>query len=121
MTVPIERRRDSGHRADPLWIAAMVHRVSGVALACFLPVHFLTLGLAIEGEARLNGFLRWTEQPAVKLGEAGLVFLLAIHFLGGLRVLVLENLGWSSRQKQLAAGAAALALLLALAFLVRAT
>jgi fumarate reductase subunit D len=120
VTLPIERRRDAAQRRDPLWIAAMVHRLSGLALACFLPVHFLTLGMALNGEARLDGFLRWTDQPAVKLGEAGLVFLLAIHFLGGLRVLALENFAWYPRQKQLAMAAAGLALLVALGFLVRA-
>ena len=29
------------HRGDPLWIAAMIHRLSGLALAIFLPLHFL--------------------------------------------------------------------------------
>ena len=29
-----------------------MHRLSGLALACFLPLHFLALGLAIDGEAR---------------------------------------------------------------------
>ena len=49
----------------------MVHRISGLALACFLPLHFLTLGLAINGEARLDGFLKWTANPLVKLGRDG--------------------------------------------------
>ena len=82
------RPHNAGHRRDALWIAAMVHRISGLALACFLPLHFLALGLAIQGEARLDGFLKWTANPAVKLAESGLVFLLAVHMLGGIRVLV---------------------------------
>jgi len=120
MTIPVEHHRASAHRRDPLWIAALVHRLSGLALACFLPLHFLTLGLALDAEARLDGFLRWTQQPSVKLAEAVLVFLLAVHFLGGLRILVLENLPWRPRQKQLAITAAGLAVLIALGFLVRA-
>ena len=84
--------RGTMHRGSALWIAALVHRLSGLALAIFLPLHFLALGLAIEGEAKLEGFLRWTDQPLVKLAEGGLVFLLTIHLLGGLRVLVIENL-----------------------------
>ncbi|MGA6964138.1 MAG: succinate dehydrogenase, cytochrome b subunit, partial [Xanthobacteraceae bacterium] len=63
------------HRTGVLWIAALVHRLSGLALAIFLPVHFLTLGLTISGEARLDSFLRWTDAPLVKLSEGGLVFL----------------------------------------------
>ena len=40
----------AAYRRDALWLAAMVHRISGVLLALFLPLHFLALGLAIEGE-----------------------------------------------------------------------
>jgi fumarate reductase subunit D len=98
----------------------MVHRISGLALACFLPLHFLALGLAIEGEARLDGLLKWTANPVVKLAETVLVFLLAIHMLGGIRVLVIENLTWREGQKRLVTAALVAASLAAIAFLVRA-
>ena len=97
----------------------MLHRISGLALAIFLPFHFLALGLALEGEARLASFLRWTDQPLVKVAEIGLVFLFTVHLLGGLRILVIENLAWRDEQKQLATFAAALSAIIALAFLVR--
>lgn len=116
----MRRPHNPAYRRDVLWIAAQVHRISGVLLAAFLPVHFLTLALAIEGEARLDGFLKWTQNPAVKLAEAGLVFLLAVHLLGGVRVLAIETLPWRKQQKQMAMGAAALALIVAIVFLVRA-
>lgn len=105
------RQHKGGHRRDPLWLAAMVHRISGLALACFLPLHFLALGLAIDGEARLDGFLKWTTNSFVKGAETGLVFLLVVHMLGGLRVLAIENLSWREGQKRLAllAGGAAIA------------
>jgi fumarate reductase subunit D len=106
------------HRTNALWLAALVHRLSGLALAVFLPLHFLTLGLAIEGEARLESFLRWSDRPVVKLAESVLVLLLAIHMLGGLRLLVLENLAWLDGQKRLALWAATAAVVLAFAFLV---
>src|SRR6202011_1066977 len=70
--------RGTAHRGSALWIAAMVHRLSGLALAIFLPLHFLALGLAIDGEARLENFLRWTDQPLVKFAESGLLFLLTV-------------------------------------------
>jgi fumarate reductase subunit D len=106
------------HRAEALWLAALVHRVSGLALAAFLPLHFLTLGLAIENEARLESFLRWSDRPLVKLSEGALLFLLSIHVLGGLRLLMLENLPWIGGQKSFAAIAAAVAILVAVTFLV---
>ena len=108
----------TGYRGDRLWLAAMVHRVSGVLLAAFLPLHFLVLGLAIEGEAQLDGFLQWTKTPLVKFAETGLVLLLAIHLLGGIRVLVIENMPWREGQKRMATLAAAAAVCIAGVFLV---
>jgi fumarate reductase subunit D len=114
------RQHTGGHRRNALWIAFIVHRLSGLALACFLPLHFLALGLAIQGEAQLDGFLKWTANPLVKVAEMGLVFLLAVHMLGGIRVLVVENLPWREGQKQIATAALVIAGVAALVFLVRA-
>ena len=111
--------RQIKHRGSALWLAAMMHRLSGLALAIFLPLHFLALGLAIGGEARFDSFMRWSDQPLVKFAETGLVFLLAVHLLGGLRVLVIENFAWRGGQKQLATLAAAISALIAFIFLVR--
>ena len=93
------------------WVAH-VHRVSGVALALFLPLHFWALGNALQ----LDSFLAWTEQPLVKLGEWAIVIALAAHLGGGLRVLAIEFLDWHEWQKSLAAVAAALTLAVGLAF-----
>jgi fumarate reductase subunit D len=112
------RPHTTGYRGDRLWLAAMVHRVSGVLLAAFLPLHFLVLGLALDGEARLDGFLQWTKSPLVKFAETGLVLLLAIHLLGGIRVLVIENLPWREGQKRMATLAAAAAVGIAGVFLI---
>jgi fumarate reductase subunit D len=92
--------------------AAIVHRVSGIALALFLPLHFWTLSRALE----LDAFLAWTQQPAVRLAEWGIVVALAAHLAGGLRVLALEFLPWHDWQKTLAASAAALTVVVGLAF-----
>jgi fumarate reductase subunit D len=107
------------YRGELLWLAALVHRISGLALAIFLPIHFVVLGLALESEQALDGFLRWTDRPAVKLMEAVLVFLVAVHLFGGVRLLVIENLPWFNGQKPLAVLAVCAAVILALAFLLR--
>lgn len=111
--------RPVAYRRNFLWYAAMVHRLSGIGLAAFLPVHFLTLGLTLEGPARLETFLRWGDMPAVKLAEGGLVFLLAVHLFSGLRLLFIENFTWRGNQAKLATAAGGLAALVAFAFLVR--
>lgn len=108
------------HRSHPLWLAYFLHRVSGMSLAVFLPVHFWVLSLALTDPRQLDGFLRWTDAPIVKFAEFGLVFLLAVHVFGGLRLLALELLPWSAPQKTLAAGAAAVAILVSGTFFLRA-
>jgi fumarate reductase subunit D len=103
-------------RNHPAWWAFIVHRLSGIALALFLPAHFFFLGSALQGAARMDEFLQWTEQPLVIAGEWLLVTLLAAHLAGGLRLLALELLPWRNWQKTLAALAAGFALIAGLAF-----
>jgi len=79
------------HRA--YW-AFVGHRISGLALALFLPLHFLALGLALEGAAALDEMLVFAELPLVKAAEWGLVMLLAVHMFFGLRLLALEFFAW---------------------------
>lgn len=108
----------TAHRAHRGYVAFAVHRLSGIGLAAFLPLHFLALATAIEGEAALNGFLRWTDHPLVKIAETGLVLLLAAHLAGGLRLLALELLGWHDWQKSAVAVAAGFSLAAGLLFLL---
>jgi fumarate reductase subunit D len=118
MTDKSTARRDAAYRRDTLWIAALIHRLSGVGLAVFLPFHFLVLGFALKGELALDGFLAWTRQPLVKLAEAGLVFLLAIHLLGGVRVMLIEARGWSPGQRNFVMASIFVAALTGAAFLI---
>jgi fumarate reductase subunit D len=106
----------NGRRNHPAYWAFLVHRISGLALALFLPAHFYLLGTALEGAAVLDAKLAWTHQPMVVFAEWGLITLLAAHLAGGLRLLALELLPWRDWQKTLAAIAAGLALLAGLAF-----
>ena len=107
-------------RAHPLWLAYVLHRLSGLALAVFLPVHFWILAMAITDPMALDGFLVMTQAPIVKLAEFGLVFLLAVHMFGGLRLLALELFPWPARHKTLAACATAVSFFVAMLFLLKA-
>ena len=91
-----------------------------MGLALFLPFHFWVLALAMTDPARLDGFLNMTQAGAVKLAEFGLVFLLAVHMFGGLRLMALEFLPWTPSQKTLAAGATAVSFLIAGLFFLKA-
>ena len=116
----MSRAGDIKSRAHPLWVAYIVHRMSGIALALFLPLHFWVLAMAVTDAARLDGFLKFTDIAIVKVAEFALVFLLAVHMFGGLRLMALEWLPWSAPQKTLAAGAAAISFLIAGLFFLRA-
>jgi fumarate reductase subunit D len=105
-------------RNHPAYWAFLVHRLSGVLLSLFIPLHFWALGQALHGEARLESFLRWSDQPLVKFAEMVLVLLLAAHLTGGLRLLALEFLAWRDWHKSLLALAAGIALGAGLAFLL---
>ena len=108
-------RNDFRARNHAAWWAFLLHRLSGLGLAVFLPVHFLVLGQALAGEAALDGVLAWTQRPLVKAAEWGVVVLLAAHLTGGLRLLALEFLPWRDWQKSLLAAAAGLTLVAGLA------
>lgn len=107
-------------RNHTIYWAFVLHRVSGLALAVFVPIHLYTLSLAVEEAARLNAFLDWTESPAVKVGEMLLVVLLAGHLVGGLRLLALEFLEWRDWQKSLVAITVGVAVVCGLLFLLNA-
>ena len=113
---------DGRARGHSGWWAFVLHRISGVALTIFLPAHFMVLGRALNGEASLDTFLRWTHDPLVRASEIVLVFLLAVHLAGGVRLLLIELRGWrASWQPGLIATTIGAALVCALAFALNLT
>ncbi len=93
------KRNDIRARLHASWIAFFIHRWSGVLLAVFLPLHFWTLAQALGGEAQLESTLRWYDAPWFTFGEWGLVFLLVVHSLGGVRLLVMEFRPWQGLRR----------------------
>ena len=104
-------RPDLRARSHPAYAAFIVHRVSGLLLALFLPAHFWLLSSALTGAAALDAALHWVDRPAFKLAEWGLVVLLAAHLAGGIRLLMIELLPWRDWQKSLLAAAAGVTIL----------
>ena len=103
-------------RSHASYWAFVAHRLSGLALALFLPVHLWALAHAIHGEGALDGFLRAVDRPLFKAAEWALVVLLALHAAGGVRLLLIEFGNWSGLRKDLVAGAAGFAVVAGLAF-----
>lgn len=106
-------------RSHPAYLAFVMHRISGVALTLFLPLHFFALSQALNGAAALDGFLAWADRPLLKVAEVGLVIGLSAHLGTGIRLLVLEFAPWRDWQKSLVAAAAALSLAYSLFFVLR--
>ena len=109
---------DSRNRRTAGYWAFLGHRLSGLALAAFLPLHFLALGSALSGEHSLQKVIGWTDMPLVKLAELGLVFSLALHLGLGLRILYIEHAASMKRHKFLAGLSLIFALCAALVFLL---
>jgi fumarate reductase subunit D len=110
------RRPDARAHAHPAWWAYLLHRLSGLGLALFLPVHFWALSQALHGAAALDGFLELADQGLFKFGEWGLVVLLSLHMMGGVRLLLIEFGPASGLRKNWIAGAAGFAMATGLAF-----
>jgi len=108
------------HRSHPLWFAYALHRASGLGLALCLAVHFYVLSKAITQPEKVDAVFLFAENPLVKLVEFGLVFGLAVHIFGGLRLMAMEWLPWSDKQKTLAACAVAGAFFVSGTFLLQA-
>lgn len=111
-----QRRNDARARNHPAWWAFLVHRISGLLLALFLPLHFLALAQSLRSDAALDGFLRFADRPLFKLAEWGLVVLLAMHMTGGVRLLMIELGSWSGLKKDWIAVSVGVSLLAGLAF-----
>ena len=100
--------------------AALLHRLSGIALAIFLPLHFLALGTALSGADRLDAFFNLTHNIGIRTAEWGLVTALALHLALGLRLLAIELLGWRERSAAIVPAALAAAIATGLLFLLNA-
>ena len=112
------KRNDMRSRSHASWIAFCIHRVSGILLTIFLPVHFWTLGLALNGEASLDTALKWYEAPLFKFGEWLLVLLLAAHAIGGVRILLIEWRPWRGLRQRWITTGLSLAVVVSAAFIV---
>jgi fumarate reductase subunit D len=117
MTAPARARRIGVRaHAHPAWWAFLVHRLSGLGLALFLPLHFWVLGEALLGAAALARSIRLVDQPLFKLAEWSLVVLLSLHLVGGVRLLLIEFGPWTGPRKNWIAIAAGFSVATGMAF-----
>ncbi|MAH85131.1 MAG: succinate dehydrogenase [Rhodospirillaceae bacterium TMED8] len=106
------------HRSHANYWAFGLHRISGILLALFLPIHFHVLYLAVHNDSVFDEFVYWAESPLVKVAETVLVVLLALHLTGGVRLLAIEFFPWRDWQKTIVAVTTGLSLATGLIFLL---
>jgi succinate dehydrogenase / fumarate reductase, cytochrome b subunit len=79
------------------WIA---HRLTGVALVGYVVLHVWGLRSLTDRDA-FNELIVGYHAPIFKLGEFLLLGAVAYHALNGLRIVLIDFLGWSPRQGKL--------------------
>ena len=89
-------------------IAWVIHRVTGVLLTLYLFAHLYILS-HLKNPEEYAVLLELMKNPLVKLSEVGLLALVTIHALNGLRVTLLETGAPTKLHKPLLAAAALLA------------
>ncbi len=82
-------------------VAWLLHRLSGVALAVYLIPHFVSVNAARGGPAALDSELAGFATPLFAAAEYVLVLTVAFHLLNGLRIIAIDFLDLSRRQKLL--------------------
>jgi fumarate reductase subunit D len=102
----------------PGFLAAMLHRLSGIALAIFLPMHFIALGTVLNGADSLQSFIGVTQNGFVRVAEWGLVTALGMHMALGIRVLAIEFLAVRERGAIVVSACVACSLTVGLLFLL---
>ena len=80
--------------------AWMLHRLTGVGLVVYLIVHIWGLKSLTDPTA-FNALIAKYHAPIYKVGEFGLLVAVVYHALNGLRIVLIDFLGWSPNQKKL--------------------
>ncbi|PAP79707.1 succinate dehydrogenase, cytochrome b556 subunit [Rubrivirga sp. SAORIC476] len=93
-------------------VAWILHRLTGLGLVAYLVLHIWGLKAITNPEA-YNALITSYHQPLFKVAEFGLLGACIYHALNGLRIVLIDFVGWSPNQKRLfwTLGAVALVLL----------
>lgn len=80
--------------------AWMLHRLTGLAIIGYLIIHVWGLRAVTNAEA-YNALITGYHAPLFKLGEFLLLGAVIYHALNGLRIVLIDFVGWSPRHKRL--------------------
>lgn len=78
-----------------------MQRLSGIALAGYLFLHFYVLSSSLEGDAAFNSRLALVQTTFFKFGEIVLLGIVAFHLLNGIRIMLVDVAVLTRSQRQL--------------------
>jgi len=82
-----------------MW-AWMLHRLTGLGLVAYLILHVWGLKAITNAEA-YNALIASYHGPLFKFAEFGLLIAVVYHALNGVRIVLIDFMGWSPNQKKL--------------------
>lgn len=80
--------------------AWLLHRLTGLAIIGYLVIHVWGLRAVTNADA-YNALITGYHGPLFKLGEFLLLGAVIYHALNGLRIVLIDFVGWSPKQKRL--------------------
>ncbi|MFB6249510.1 MAG: succinate dehydrogenase, cytochrome b556 subunit [Salinibacter sp.] len=80
--------------------AWLMHRLTGVGLVVYLIIHIWGPQSLSDPET-FNALIAKYHSPIFKVGEFALLVAVAYHAMNGLRIVLIDLLGWSPKQKKL--------------------
>jgi succinate dehydrogenase / fumarate reductase cytochrome b subunit len=101
------KKKKSEPRSSAAWykvrtgmFAWILHRVTGIGLVVYLMIHVWGLRALGDREA-FNALITEYHSPIFKLGEFLLLAAVVYHAMNGLRIVLIDFLGWAPQQKKL--------------------
>lgn len=93
-------KRIIGYKWHPGMLAWLLHRVTGIGLVAYLIIHIIGLR-ALYDPAKFDAVMSTYRSPLFKIGELALLGIVAYHSINGLRIVLIDFLGWTPQQKRL--------------------
>ncbi len=95
-----QKSRFQRYRIRTGMFAWMMHRLTGVGLVVYLIIHVWGLK-ALSDPETFNRLIAGYHSPLAKMGEFALLVAVTYHAMNGLRIVLIDFLGWSPNQKKL--------------------
>jgi len=90
------RGRDDSGLSNSNW-AFYLHRISGIGIALFLPLHILDIAVYAFIPEKFDDLHAIYGSTVMRIFECGLLFALLFHALNGLRIIAVDFFDWSTR------------------------